>query len=119
MTAFREAFPIVFVSDVERAIEFYASTFGFEPAFRWQDGERTTFAFLQLEPLGIAVGERPPGESGDFALWIYADDVDAAADRLRAAGAEELLPPTDQPWNERTCTFRDRDGHVVHVGQKL
>ena len=109
---------MVYVDDVERAVGFYASTFGFAPAFRWTEGERTTFAFLELEPHGIALGERPPGEPGDFALWVYTDDVDAAAAGLRASGAQELLPPTEQPWGERMCTFRDPDGHVVHVGAK-
>jgi lactoylglutathione lyase len=117
VTAFREAFPIVYVDDVERAIEFYRSAFGFEPTFRWQDGRKTTFAFLRLEPLGIAVAERPADDpAGAFALWLYTDDVDGAAERLRAQGAEEVLPPTDQPWGERMCSFRDRDGHLIHVG---
>jgi predicted enzyme related to lactoylglutathione lyase len=35
VTVFREAFPIVYVDDVERAIEFYGSAFGFERTFPW------------------------------------------------------------------------------------
>ena len=117
MTTFREAFPIVYVDDVERAIEFYGSAFGFEPTFHWDDDGKKTFACLRLEPLGIAVAARPADDpTGQFALWLYTDDVDGAAERLRAHGAEEVLPPTDQPWGERMCSFRDRDGHVIHLG---
>jgi uncharacterized glyoxalase superfamily protein PhnB len=76
------------------------------------------FAFLRLEPLGIGITRRTYRDDPDFALWLYTDDVDEAAARLRAAGAEEVLAPTDQPWGERMCTFRDLDGHVVHVGTK-
>ena len=118
MNRFREAFPIVAVADVDGAVEFYCSTFGFEKSFAFEDGGETAFAFLSLEPLGIGVARRKAADDHDFSLWIYADDVDDAAERLREAGAEEVLPPTDQPWGERICTFRDRDGHVVHVGMK-
>jgi lactoylglutathione lyase len=115
---FREAFPIISVEDVDRAVAFYRSTFGFEPTYTFEEDGRTVFAFLRLEPLGIGVAARAKPGDPDFALWIYTDDVDEAAERLRASGAEEVLPPTDQPWGERLCTFRDLDGHLVHVGAK-
>jgi lactoylglutathione lyase len=118
LNAFREAFPIVNVDDVEAAISFYSGTFGFEETFRHEEDDRPVFAFLRLEPLGIGVGLRAEGDERDFALWIYADDVDDAAARLRASGAEEVLAPTDQPWGERMCTFVDPNGVLVHVGTK-
>ena len=118
MTVFREAFPILLVDDVEQASAFYCSTLGFEEAYRNEDEHGVEFVFLAQEPNGIGVGRRVRGEERDFALWIYADDVDAAAADLREAGAKEVLPPTDQPWGERMCTFVDPNGHVVHVGAK-
>jgi lactoylglutathione lyase len=120
VTNFREAFPIILVADVDQAIDFYSSTFGFDPTYTWQEEGRTVFAFLQLEPLGIGIAERAASDDPerDFALWVYTDDVDGAAERLRAAGAEEVLPPTDQPWGERMCSFRDKDGHLLHLGAR-
>ena len=119
MTAFREAFPILLVDDVAQASDFYCSTLGFEETYRNEDEHGVEFAFLALEPYGIGVGRRHEGDGHDFALWIYADDVDAAAAGLREGGAEEVLPPTDQPWGERMCTFVDPNGHRLHVGAKL
>jgi lactoylglutathione lyase len=119
VNTFREAFPILHVEDVERAIELYRSLFGFEETFRHEEEGRAVFAFLSLEPLGIGVAERPAEDERDVALWLYADDVDDAAARLRAAGADEVQPPTDQPWGERTCTFVDPNGFLVHVGAKV
>ena len=119
MTAFREAFPILIVDDVEQASDFYCSVFGFEETYRNADEQGgVEFAFLALEPYGIGIGRRSPGEERDAALWIYADNVDDAARRLREAGATEVLPPTDQPWGERMCSFVDPNGHLVHVGAK-
>jgi uncharacterized glyoxalase superfamily protein PhnB len=116
VTGFREAFPIIAVADVDRAVAFYCDTFGFEKTFSFEDGGTTAYAFLKLDPLGIGIARRSGPEDPAAALWIYSDDVDGAAERLRAAGAEEILTPSDQPWGERICTFRDADGHIIHVG---
>jgi uncharacterized glyoxalase superfamily protein PhnB len=118
VTGFREAFPILYAEDVAGAADFYCSALGFEPAYRWPPEGDPEFVFLRLEPLGIGIAARPPGEEGEFALWVYTDDVDAAAESLRAAGAEEAAPPADQEWGERLASFRDRDGHLIHVGAK-
>jgi uncharacterized glyoxalase superfamily protein PhnB len=117
VTGFREAFPILSVDDVDRAVDFYCSTLGFEKAYAFEQDGETAFAFLTLEPLGIGLARRAP-DAPEVALWIYADDVDAAAERLRSAGAEEIASPADQEWGERLCTFRDADGHLIHVGSK-
>jgi uncharacterized glyoxalase superfamily protein PhnB len=119
VTQFREAFPILHVDDVGASSAFYCSTLGFEEAYRNEDEHGVEFVFLALEPHGIALARRQPREERDFALWIYTDDVDAAAAELRAAGAEEVLAPTDQPWGERMCSFVDPNGHLVHLGMKL
>ena len=118
MTAFREAFPILLVDDVAQASAFYCSTLGFDETYRNEDEHGVEFVFLALEPYGIGLGRRQSGDERDVALWIYADDVDAAAAGLREAGAEEVLAPTDQPWGERMCSFVDSNGHLIHVGAK-
>jgi PhnB protein len=115
MVSFREAFPILSVDDVDRAVDFYTSVFGFEKTFSFEQDGATAYAYLKLEPLGIGLARRSD-DAPEFALWIYADDVDAAAEALRAAGAEEIAAPADQEWGERLCTFRTADGHLVHVG---
>jgi uncharacterized glyoxalase superfamily protein PhnB len=112
---FREAFPILSVDDVDRAVEFYCSVFGFEKTFSFEQDGQTAYAYLRLDPLGIGLARRSPG-APEFALWIYTDDVDAAAQALRAHGAEEMAAPADQEWGERLCTFRSADGHVIHIG---
>ena len=96
MTAFREAFPI----DVPRAIAFYESALGFETACRWPAGGDATFAFLRLDPLGIAVSARASATDPqrDFELCIYTDDADSAAERLTENGADQLQAPQLEPW---------------------
>jgi uncharacterized glyoxalase superfamily protein PhnB len=115
---FREAFPILSVGDVDRAVAFYCTIFGFERGYSFEDAEGTAFAFLRLEPLGIGITRRTNAPAADIALWMYADEVDEASEALRRAGAEEVLAPTDRPWGERMCSFRDADGHLLHIASK-
>ena len=114
MTSFREAFPILAVDDPARASEFYISTLGFEQKYRFPPEGEPDFLFLSLPPLGIGIGRRREGEP-EHALCIYTDDVDAAAEALRAAGAGEVTPPADQAWGERMTRFRDLDGHLLVI----
>lgn len=98
MTAFREAFPILYAEDVVRDVDFYRSALGFEIGYRWPADGEPEFVFLKLEPLGIGIAARPPGERGEFAPWIYTDDVEDAAEGLLPAGAAEVAPPADRAW---------------------
>ena len=120
MTTFREPFPILSVDDVERAAGFYVDNLGFEQVYRFPPEGEPDFAFLKLEPLGIGLSKRQAEHpERDFELCIYTDDVDAAAELLRAGGAEQVQEPADQKWGERLAYFRDPDGHLLHVTAKL
>ena len=56
---------------------------------------------LHGRPLRPSTGHR-------IELCIYVDDVDEAAEALRATGAPVVLEPNDQPWASawRTSTIR-------------
>jgi lactoylglutathione lyase len=46
-------------------------------------------------------------------LCVYVDDVDEAAARAAALGIEQVAPPADMPWGERTAWIADPDGNLV------
>jgi catechol 2,3-dioxygenase-like lactoylglutathione lyase family enzyme len=46
------------------------------------------------------------------------DDVDATFERIRAAGAEVIQEPIDQPYGVRDCAFRDPSGTLLRFNQK-
>jgi uncharacterized glyoxalase superfamily protein PhnB len=48
-----------------------------------------------------------------------AADVDAAAERIKAAGGELLSEPADRPWGARMFQFRDLDGFKLGVSTPL
>jgi lactoylglutathione lyase len=119
VTTFREAFPILYVDDVAREMEFYVSNLGFEDVYRFPPEGEPDFVFLKLDPLGIALSKRPPDHAGrELELCIYAGDVDEAAVQLRAAGADELQAPADQEWGERLAYFSSPGGTKLHITAK-
>jgi catechol 2,3-dioxygenase-like lactoylglutathione lyase family enzyme len=125
---FREPFPILHVSDVERSVALYTEAFGFELGFRWPERGPLEFAFLKLGETGIGIGraEPPPlpdwpvgRDLGTFQLCIYADDTSVAAERLQSLGMKQVTAPREMPWGEKLAFFEDPDGNLVHVTSVL
>jgi catechol 2,3-dioxygenase-like lactoylglutathione lyase family enzyme len=57
-------------------------------------------------------GPRRPDET---ILDFLAEDVDAEYPRVAALGVGWVLPPTTQPWGNRSMIFRDPSGNLVNV----
>jgi catechol 2,3-dioxygenase-like lactoylglutathione lyase family enzyme len=50
-------------------------------------------------------------------VHFRADDLDAAFERARAAGAEIVQEPADQPWGTRDFAVRDPSGNLIRIDQ--
>jgi uncharacterized glyoxalase superfamily protein PhnB len=49
-------------------------------------------------------------------IYIIVDDVDGHAARAKAAGAEIVFEPVDQPYGGRGYTCRDVEGNIWSFG---
>jgi len=49
-------------------------------------------------------------------VYVVVDDPDALHDRARDAGAEIVMPLTDQPYGSREFALRDPHGNVWSLG---
>jgi lactoylglutathione lyase len=116
---------ILFVADLGRSVAFYRDVIGVP--FRLQgDGyvefatEGSRFGLYDRNRLGELTGQdstaphRPGGE-----VVFLVGDVDAEAERLRAAGATILSGPVDRPWGHRTLHMEDPDGFVVELAEEI
>jgi catechol 2,3-dioxygenase-like lactoylglutathione lyase family enzyme len=50
-------------------------------------------------------------------VHFRADDLDAAFEKVRAAGAEIVQEPTEQFWGTRDFAVRDPSGNLVRIDQ--
>lgn len=117
---FTSAFPILSTPDLQRALGFYRDLLDGKVGYQFPPEGAPGYVGLDLGSSHIGIGLNPDTatEGGDqrFTLWVYADDCDAAVDRLRAAGVVVIEEPADQPWGERVARVHDPDGNVVIIG---
>ena len=104
----------VVCTDLERSAQFYRDTLGFrfveeeDGAMRLDVGGRS---FLLL-PFAEREDAEPYGSRATFSIDLMVDDLGAASERLRAAGAR-----FDREWaaGARSVIVRDPDGLVIEV----
>jgi lactoylglutathione lyase len=120
---FTAAFPILSTRDIGRLLSFYQGLLDGEIGYRFPAAGDPIFVTIRIgdDDLGIAAAEDAPVGSGAqrFAMWVYANDCDAAINRLRAAGVAVVDEPADQPWGERMARVLDPDGNEVMIGARI
>jgi PhnB protein len=109
------------VSDVDAALDFYVKAFGFKKKFAMPGPDGKSFhGEVMHGNCSVMIG-RPTPESGHktpadlggtpTTVYVYVKDVDALAERARAAGAQIVRGPADEYWGDRICGITDPYGH--------
>ena len=113
-----EIIPYIFYRDVPAAIDWLARAFGFTEEMRHAI-PGGMHAQMRFGGRRIMMGQgskdwrmQSPSESqiATMGVFIYMADVDAHHEHARAAGAEIVQAPYNEPYG-RTYTTRDLDGH--------
>lgn len=71
--------------------------------------------FTEADACPRASGYRASGRRDEVILDFMVDDVDAEYRRIAALGVDWVMPPTTQPWGNRSMIFRDPAGNLVNV----
>jgi len=109
--------------DVEGLAGFYARLLGVPTALN------EYYVEIQAGPASVGFSRRrftehreadsPPapgaGRRDEIILDFLVDDVVAEYPRIAALGVDLVMPPTTQPWGNRSMMFRDPAGHLVNV----
>ena len=125
----------VWCLDQDEALRFYQDALGFEVR---TDAPMESMRWLTVGPpdqpdVEIGLLEPVPGASEEDAeavrrmvakgvlgsLLFRTDDVQAAFERVRTAGADIIQEPTEMPYGVIDCAFRDPSGNHVRIGQEL
>ena len=78
---------------------------------RRQFTEADALAAACARPAGLSAS----GRRDEIILDFMVDDVDAEYRRIAALGVDWVMPPTTQPWGNRSTIFRDPAGNLVNV----
>ncbi|HVG61759.1 MAG TPA: VOC family protein [Hyalangium sp.] len=119
--------PHLTVRDVDAAAKFYEKAFGFARKLALQGaGGRIMHAEVSHDNCTVMIGPESrergmlaPISSGGspVSIFVYVADVDKTHARAVAAGAKELMPPSEQFFGARTSLLLDPDGHQWMLAQ--
>ncbi|HBY94278.1 MAG: VOC family protein [Ardenticatenaceae bacterium] len=115
----------VYVSDQDKALDFYVNKLGFEklsdsrfgPEYRWIEVAPPGAETVVI--LAKGYGDWSEERVGQFAGIVFeADDIQATYETLRDRGVHFTEPPERQPWGMMQAIFGDQDGNTfVLVGE--
>jgi uncharacterized glyoxalase superfamily protein PhnB len=116
-------YPVLKYENAHAAIEFLERAFGFERHQVYEaEGGKVSHAELRLGDDVAMVSSAGMGNpafdegAGRTTVYVVVDDVDSLHDRARDAGAEIVMPPTDQDYGSRDFAARDLEGNVWGFG---
>ena len=123
----------VLVHDQDKALSFYSDTLGLQvrtdmnfEGMRWLTvgpASQPDIEIVLESPDMRAPADQEPLKAllakGALSTVIFVtDDCDATFEQLRAAGAEVLQEPIDQPYGVRDCAFRDPSGNQLRFSER-
>lgn len=127
----RHQLTVLAVDDVDAMVAFYETCFGWPREVHvpgiWAElssSEHHRVGFYVRRGFASQAGRppaaRPPKEGVTATeLYLIVDDLPAAIERLRAAGAPEISPRAPRDWGDETAYFRDPEGNVLAVAAPL
>jgi uncharacterized glyoxalase superfamily protein PhnB len=103
--------------DPDTSIAFLKEAFGLQEGLihRGPDGT-VAHAELWYGDDAIMLGQSSGEDTPPASLYVVVDDPDAHHDRAKAAGAEIVMPLTDQDYGSRDYGAKDIDGNTWYFG---
>ena len=123
----------VLIHDPDAALACYRDTLGLDVRmdvaredFRWitvgassQPGVAIVLTnYLNGSPADNEALEALIAKGALNGVHFKSEDLDADFEKVRAAGAEIVQEPTEQPWGTRDFAVRDPSGNLVRIDQQ-
>lgn len=118
---FRAGVVTIYVSDMDRAVEFYTHTLGFALKERfgnhWASIDGGPGLTIGLHP---ATAEVPAGRQGSIALGLYlSGPIDEAVRTLSSRGARFTGPVINDEGVLSLAFFTDPDGNPLYLAEMV
>ena len=117
---YRSVTPMLAISDIRRAIDFYTSAFGFTVRQVLDSPQGILHAELVLRDTKLMLSPEEPRQNSFSAhsigntpvtLYVLVENVDEAFTSAVAAGGKVLMPVMDMFWGDRVGALADPDGN--------
>lgn len=118
----------LFTKNNKAIVDFYTKAFGFitdwdgiQPNVEMSLGHMRIILFPReaFEQMVSQKFQYPEGFNGTMELAFDVPtfaDVDKEYQNALDHGAKSVLPPTTEPWGQRTCYVADPDGNLIEIG---
>lgn len=117
-------YTIMYVENVADSLAFYERAFGLKRGLLHEGGDygelvtgETKLAFSSVR-LMRQLGKSPAPANPDapvFEIALETDDVAAALEKAKEAGAIVKQDVRDEPWGQTTAYIADPDGYLVEI----
>jgi len=118
----------LFVKDMKTMISFYRDVLGFSIKENYDTSnvylEKDGVLFLlyrrtDFEEMTNSAFEYTRKNNGHFEIALEVEDyesVDKTYNEVVKQGASSIMPPTTEPWGQRTCYIADPEGNLIEIG---
>lgn len=113
------AIPLLHVSNVVSAEDFYCNQLSFEKTFAYQPFGENGPCYFGLIRDGVRIhlssfsGDGKPGN----AVVLIVDNVDILYNEFLTKGVPIDLPPTNQSWGNKEMYIKDEDNNSIRFTQ--
>jgi catechol 2,3-dioxygenase-like lactoylglutathione lyase family enzyme len=116
--------PVLFVTDVDRSVDFYVNQLGFTRAWRHEEDGKAIVAQVDRQGCALILSSQWPDKVGKGLMFISLN-VDVAPDKLRAEAEAALdklriefegkgVNVADGYWGYRLVVVHDLDGNELY-----
>jgi catechol 2,3-dioxygenase-like lactoylglutathione lyase family enzyme len=115
--AMGRAAPVLYVSDMRRATDFYVNTLGFLCTYAQGDPASPIYAIVERGSAEIHLNAyKPEGRAGLCSCHVLADPIDDLFAEYEAAGLVFEQELNVQDWGLKDFVLRDPDGNRLEIG---
>jgi uncharacterized glyoxalase superfamily protein PhnB len=109
------AVPILSVTDLAEAIDYYERVLGFQVAWRW--GEPPRLASVCRDRVELNLSQSSEARPAASKVYFPMAGVDAYYDDITVAGAKVAVPLADRPYGMRDFRIVDPSGNELSFGE--
>jgi len=116
--------PVLFVTDIERTLDFYVNRLGFTESWRFDENGKAFVAQAERQGCALIFSSQWPAKVGKGMMFIShnidaaADNVEAevnaALDKLRAELEGKGVNVAEGRWGYKVLIVRDPDGNELY-----